>query len=83
MGKLEKFGVKKIIVIDDNYRSEDFKLTGFKESNYNAVIANSKLKIIELQNQNNDFKKDNLNWVYSAHAPYSVSLNLLKLIKDE
>ena len=61
----------------------NYELTGFKESNYNAVIANSKLKIIELQNQNNDFKKDNLNWVYSAHAPYSVSLNLLKLIKDE
>lgn len=59
MGKLEKFGVKKIIVIDDNYRSEDFKLTGFKETDIanisnQLVYFSDEISIESLFNNNAD-----------------------------
>lgn len=37
MGKLEKFGIKKVIVIDDNYFSEDFKLSDFLASDIDNI----------------------------------------------
>ncbi|MDG4967591.1 hypothetical protein [Lactococcus lactis] len=37
MGELEKFGIKKVIVIDDNYRSEDFKISDFRVSDIENI----------------------------------------------
>jgi len=64
-----------------------YELIGFKQEISNSVIAFSENKIIEnevkdkINNKNIHNPENLIEWSFSAHAPYSVSLELLKKIK--
>lgn len=57
MSELEKFGIKKVIVIDDNYLSEDHRISSFPESD--IINMSQQLSDLSLDIELDDFFEEN------------------------